>query len=214
METGFLLILLAIGFLIQLVFCYLNNYRQDIRLRLLSQIDEQYLAHFRAQRHNFINDFQVVYGYIQLGRPEKALEYIKQSSRKSQEVGGLLRLSSPELSALFLHILAEAELKEIEVEFEFLEDLSDLSGNLEPIMYGYREAFSFGVEELSKDDRIDKTIYLRFVKNDDLYGILCEIGQINKFFPVSKPGWLRNKLFIWKTIITNKEKGQNLFEKL
>lgn len=191
--------------------CCLINYRYKFRLKLLNQAEKQYLTILRTQRHNFMNDFQVIYGYIQLNKLEKALEYIQQSAKISQKLSSLLKVNSPELTALFLYFLEQAELKEVKVEFEFLEEFLQLRENLEPTLYAYRSAFQFGLEQASKEKE-DRLIYLRFAKVDRIYGVFCETGFENCFFPCAKPGWLNNKLIVWKTIITQMRIGQNLFE--
>lgn len=37
------------------------------------------LENFQIQRHDFLNNFQVIRGYLQLNMPEKALEYIDEA---------------------------------------------------------------------------------------------------------------------------------------
>ena len=41
---------------------------------------ENYISLLRKQRHDFMNDLQVIYGYLQIKRTQGALEYIDRLS--------------------------------------------------------------------------------------------------------------------------------------
>lgn len=67
----------------------------------------------RAQRHDFLNHLQVVYGLIQLGEYEDAREYIDRVYDDIQNVSRVLRTANPAINALLQAKLMQAEKKNI-----------------------------------------------------------------------------------------------------
>ncbi|MBM7866866.1 hypothetical protein GTO89_04465 [Heliobacterium gestii] len=47
---------------------------------------------WRELRHDFINHLQTILGYIQVGRGERSLEYLREVALRLQEDGGIMRL--------------------------------------------------------------------------------------------------------------------------
>lgn len=50
----------------------------------------------RLQRHDFINHIQVIHGFLQLGKPQRALEYIEELAKDSAMVARTLQEYKPE----------------------------------------------------------------------------------------------------------------------
>ena len=50
----------------------------------------------RLQRHDFINHFQVIHGFLQLGKTQKALEYIEDLAKDPALVARTLQEYKPE----------------------------------------------------------------------------------------------------------------------
>jgi sensor histidine kinase regulating citrate/malate metabolism len=46
------------------------------------EVCSQLIRLLRMQRHDFINHLQVIHALVQLGRGEKALQYIEETSKK------------------------------------------------------------------------------------------------------------------------------------
>jgi len=53
----------------------------------------------RHQRHDFLNHLQVVWGYLKLNKPDRAIEYIKEVTTYFQGLRDLNNISSAELAA-------------------------------------------------------------------------------------------------------------------
>jgi sensor histidine kinase regulating citrate/malate metabolism len=56
----------------------------------------------RRQRHDFLNDLQVIRGYIQLGRPERALAHIDETLEDLAPQHEISRIADGTLQALIL----------------------------------------------------------------------------------------------------------------
>lgn len=61
---------------------------------------EYTVEQMRLQRHDFMNYLQVVYGYIQLNKPEEAIRYIKQINTRMTLLSMVFNLECPDLSVL------------------------------------------------------------------------------------------------------------------
>lgn len=53
-----------------------------------------------SQRHEFLNHFQVIMGFLQLNKKEEAIEYIKKVSEGLQQASRVARVPWPELAAV------------------------------------------------------------------------------------------------------------------
>lgn len=72
----------------------------------------------REQRHDFMNTFQIAYGYLQLNNSNKALEYIKKSTDISQSIGKCYFLTVFSISVLLDKKIRVATNKGIEINVE------------------------------------------------------------------------------------------------
>lgn len=62
----------------------------------------------RWQRHDILNHLQVISGYLQLQKSDRALDYLKEVVAWLEQVGGLMRLQQPELALAGLYKMEQA----------------------------------------------------------------------------------------------------------
>lgn len=72
----------------------------------------------RAQRHDFMNHLQVVYGLIEMEEHQEAADYIEKVYDDIQAVNHILRTKNPAVNALLQVKLAECERRGIAVRLE------------------------------------------------------------------------------------------------
>lgn len=63
------------------------------------------------QKHDFLNELQVISGYIQLNNSERVLTYLKQTVKRLEHSGRLLRIKSPELALIAVSKVGTAAAK-------------------------------------------------------------------------------------------------------
>jgi Signal transduction histidine kinase regulating citrate/malate metabolism len=106
---------------------YIN--RQQILVEM-QQVNISNLADMlqiiKAQRHDFINHLQVIYGLLKLGEIKQIEDYINTLHHDIQVTGDILRLAIPELSAFLLVQSGQAAQNDISLEIEQETDLSAL----------------------------------------------------------------------------------------
>ncbi|HBT47152.1 MAG TPA: hypothetical protein DEA73_04605 [Peptococcaceae bacterium] len=88
---------------------------------------EAFLRLLRAQKHDFLNHLQVISGFLQLGKPERALAYTKEVVARLGRNGRLMRLRQAELALLSQFKLEEAAQRQIRVEVEMDTEMEDLA---------------------------------------------------------------------------------------
>ena len=70
----------------------------------------------RADIHDYNNLLQLITGYIQINKQEKAIDAIKNHNRKMETINNLYAEGFIELADLLLRKIKEAETKEIRIE--------------------------------------------------------------------------------------------------
>lgn len=81
----------------------------------------------RQHRHSLLNHLQVVSGWLQLKKPERAEEYVMKIRRKLEVESRVLEIKVPRLAALFLARNAWADSSGIEIEYDLRTDLTALA---------------------------------------------------------------------------------------
>lgn len=72
----------------------------------------------RVYKHDFLNHLQVIYGYLQLKKPELALQYVQEAIEDIQDNGSVMRLELPELISWLLFTQAELEEQGIKLNLQ------------------------------------------------------------------------------------------------
>lgn len=118
-------IILAICILV-LLFTYrrLRKLYEDLQdsYRQLENLNSE----LRAQRHDYLNHLQVVYGLMELEEYDELLDYLKPVYKDMQKTGKALKTSKPAINALLKAKMDEAESRNIDFYIEVKSDLKNL----------------------------------------------------------------------------------------
>lgn len=110
-----------------LICMYTLGHRDDAQLLRSIKELESLNTSLRAQRHDYLNHFQVVYGLMELEEYEEAKKYLSPVFKEILKLGKALKTSKPAVNALLQAKLSEAEQKHIDLYLEVRSDLSKLS---------------------------------------------------------------------------------------
>lgn len=80
----------------------------------------------RAQRHDFMNHLQVVYGLIEMDEYKDARDYINKVYNDIQKVSRILKTSNPAVNALLQAKMLDAEKRGITTELQVTSQLRDI----------------------------------------------------------------------------------------
>ncbi len=118
-------------------------------------LQEYTVEQMRLQRHEFMNYLQVIYGYIQINRPQEAVNYIKGINKKMTVLSQLFNLECSSFALLLQDLIIQCNKFGIDVEF---------NTEVEYISY---EIFSKNIAEKSKLFITIKDIIVSEMKNKD-----------------------------------------------
>lgn len=89
----------------------------------MTGIDKQLLfdqlRNYQIQRHDFLNNFQVIKGYLQLNMPQKALAYIDEVVAELHVQQMIYQINQKTLMAVLLGWLFDLRLKGIAMAFSY-----------------------------------------------------------------------------------------------
>ena len=95
-------ILIAVTVVIFLVKALLKNMEKyRAALETVNNL-EQLNARMRSQRHDYINQMQVIYGLLELEEYDEALDYLKPIFTDMMKVGKALKTKIPAVNALLM----------------------------------------------------------------------------------------------------------------
>ena len=80
----------------------------------------------RSQRHDYINQLQVVYGLLEIGEYEEARSYLKPIFNDMMKVGKALKTRIPAVNALLMAKMQTAEARGIDMYVEVKSDLKNI----------------------------------------------------------------------------------------
>ena len=97
-----------------------------LSLRESYQNLERLNSNLRAQRHDYLNHLQVVYGLMEMEEYEELRNYLQPVYKDMLKTGKALKTSKPAINALLKAKMDEAESKGIDVYIEVKSNLQDL----------------------------------------------------------------------------------------
>jgi sensor histidine kinase regulating citrate/malate metabolism len=101
------------------------RYKNDIMTETMSNLEELN-TRLRAQRHDYLNHFQVIYGLMELGEYEEAKGYIDPVFKDIMKVSKALKTDQPAVNALLQAKIEAAEKKGIDLYLEIRSQLKEI----------------------------------------------------------------------------------------
>lgn len=100
---------------------YLNNLKESFENL------ENLNLKLRSQRHEYLNEMQIVYGLLELGEYNEAYNYLKPVYEDIAKVGKALRTTKPAVNALLQAKIEYSQKHEVALYVEVSSDLGQLS---------------------------------------------------------------------------------------
>lgn len=160
---------------------------------------KEQLEYYRLQRHDFLNHGQVIMGYLQLGKVEKALDYMHEviDDLGAEQMAG--QIAQDTVSAIILGFILNLRKEKIPVEFYLDEQMKRDDFWKEfwreeygQALYGYtKECIKILSEKYQETGNECPDVYLNLDGNK---GFFCHIKVMQGEQTV-----LENRLSLWKT---------------
>ena len=131
-----LTVLALVGCIIVFVTIYTRLRQQYDALHISYRDLERLNSDLRAQRHDYLNHLQVVYGLMELEEYDELKTYLAPIYKGMMKTGKALKTRNPAVNALLRAKMEEAESKGIDFYVEVSSDLSSLT--MEPSGDGNR----------------------------------------------------------------------------
>lgn len=160
---------------------------------------KEQLEYYRLQRHDFLNHGQVIMGYLQLGKTEKALEYMHEAiaGLDAEQIAG--QIPQDTVGAIILGFILSLRKEGVWVEL-YLDEKIKVTQFWEEFwreeygqaLYGYtRESIQVVLEKYQGMDDERPDVYLNVDGNK---GLFCHL----KVMQGEQTVW-ENRLALWKT---------------
>ncbi|MGI5921079.1 MAG: sensor histidine kinase, partial [Syntrophomonadaceae bacterium] len=142
----------------------------------------------KAQRHDFVNHLQVIYGLVSQGYTNQVGQYINTLYKDVQVTSNVLQLAVPELSALLLVKSGVATARNISLEINQQSDLSSLGVPPMTLVTVVGNLLNNAMEAVENFDPNLKTVKLKIYEKSGLYIIQTQN-------PGFIPREIKNKIF-------------------
>lgn len=111
--------------IIVISYIYLQKNQYKSLLQSMKDLEELNLT-LRAQRHDYLNQMQVVYGLLDMDEYQDAKEYMNSIFKEITKVSKALKTSEPAINALLQAKLQAAEKEGIDLYLDIMTDLKGL----------------------------------------------------------------------------------------
>lgn len=119
--------LMLFSSLITIFGLYFASHYKNVNLEESIHNLEELNTTLRAQRHDYLNHFQVIYGLMELGEHEEARKYLEPVFKDIMKVSKALKTAQPAVNALLQAKMEVAEKNQIDLFLEVRSDLKELS---------------------------------------------------------------------------------------
>ena len=197
-----LVVILAICIVI-LARNYIQLLKRDDALREsidnLSKLNDK----LRMDRHDYLNQLQVVYGLMELEEYDEMNAYLRKVYKELMKTGKAVKTSKPAVNALLAAKSAEAEAKEIEFLIEVKSDLKNLNIEDWELCKVLSNLTDNAVKALEDSDVQEKKIRINITETQQQY-----IFSVENNGP-RIPEEIRDSIFK-KGFTTKKEEGHGM----
>lgn len=124
----------------------------------------------RAERHDFMNYLQVIYGYMQINKTQDAMDYIKEINKKITILSQIFNLEAPSFAIIMQDFISKCYNRNINVDFytelEYIncDAFSKNMYGIRKIMYSIIDKF---VDILFNKYENDNNIYINLAGEPD-----------------------------------------------
>ncbi|MBB6218431.1 sensor histidine kinase regulating citrate/malate metabolism [Anaerosolibacter carboniphilus] len=187
-PVAIILNLLAISafFSIYFVLRFLHIERESI---IKLNHSQEVIDALHGQKHDFNNHLNLIAGMLQVGKPERALEYIFDVSQKVDEVFSISKIKNIEIAATLSRKCAIAESKGITVEMDITTSLENLRMDPIELCKVLFNLLDNAIYELEHSDHEQKILSIDISDHDHRYCI-----AIGNSYPIL-PSELYDRVF-------------------
>ncbi|WP_018085758.1 Spo0B domain-containing protein [Desulfurispora thermophila] len=134
---------------------------------------EKMLELLSVLRHDFLNHLQVISGLLQLNKPERVMDYIKEVSYSIASLSKVVHLKNSEAAAAMLVGSYEAAKEQVELRFHVKTDLAQIDLPDELVGEVLLAAVGAAVSCLVLDKQVDRYLEINLLEHPRWY--VCRV---------------------------------------
>jgi two-component system, LytTR family, sensor histidine kinase AgrC len=180
---------------------FASRYKNDSLEESIRNLEELNTT-LRAQRHDYLNHFQIIYGLMELEEYDEVKRYLTPVFKDIMKVSKALKTAQPAINALFQAKMEVAEKNKIDLYLEIRSDLKGISiepWNLCKVLANIIDNAITALSEERKEKRIDIEVWER---TEEYYFRIANNGPMI-------PDKIREEIFRLG-ITTSKEQGHGM----
>lgn len=155
--------------IIVISYIYLQKNQYKSLLQSMKDLEELNLT-LRAQRHDYLNQMQVVYGLLDMDEYQDAKEYMNSIFKEITKVSKALKTSEPAINALLQAKLQAAEKEGIDLYLDIMTDLKGLKIEPWELCKVLANIIDNAITALANQkEGQDKEIYIRMEQIEESY---------------------------------------------
>jgi hypothetical protein len=151
---------------------------------------EKLLEVIQVQRHDLLNHFQVISGFLQLNKPDRIRQYIELAVKDMNEMSKTTRFKIPEVTAALLVGLNEAAKHQAKLEFAVMSGLDECTVPGPVLGRALEKGLNCFFDNLTAHELGDRNFTVRFQESGNEYTI-CLCGPV---LCIADPVLLKNDL--------------------
>jgi len=151
---------------------------------------EKLLEVIQVQRHDILNHFQVISGFLQLNKPDRIREYIELAIKEMNGMSQTTRFKIPEVSAALLVGLNEAVKHQAKLELAVLSSLDECTVPGPVVGRALEKVINCFFDNLAPYELGDRNFTVKFQESEKEYTI-CLYGPV---LCIDDPVVLKNDL--------------------
>lgn len=163
-----------------------------IEVIILSKvITEKEMAHYRlvlseemnsklmVYKHDFLNHLQVIRGLVELDRPDKAIEYLKNVTKEGTGIKDKYEIGIPELESAIFSTISNVEDKNIDVEIESIKISDELPIKIYDLIKIITNLLKNAIQALESYEGKDKKLRIQIFEELDEYVFMITNNKPN-----------------------------------
>lgn len=175
-----LVVILLVCILLLIGSCLRLRSRNDTLRESLENLS-RFNDRLRADRHDYLNHLQVVYGLMELGEYDEMEAYFRNVYKELLKTGKAIKTAKPAINALLAAKSAEAEEKGIEFVIEVKSDLASLGVEDWELCKVLSNLIDNALRALSDSPQPDKQLRIDITEDRD--GYIFEVGNNGPAIP-------------------------------
>jgi len=144
-------------------------------------LSEEMNSKLREYKHDFMNHLQIIRGLIELNRPDKALEYLQNTTKEGLRINDKFQIGIPELESAIFSAITECKEYNIDVQVESIRLPEKLPLEVYDLIKILSNLIKNAIQALKEADSLEKILSIKIY--DELDEFVFKISNNTPIIP-------------------------------